>query len=468
MKIKNLFFTILWFLAFVQVNAQYTRARVFENDSPPAFAPVAYDYDTCFVRVDPASLEERSAKSTTWIAPAASENWFISIGGGIGDLLNEEFEYISFPQRVNPSFNFSFGKWMSPTWGLRLNVTGAKLQGFATNGWPSSYDPRSDEPIPNYIGQGLWYIGKNHPLDVYGSSHPTNNPTNTYASLYDHYIYEEVKNRYFGDVGAVKGTSAGKTEWGYIYHVPYVAGTVDLMLNINNFFAPYRPNRVFETYLYGGVGLAHTFGLDKDRTKQTDVNSVMGKSGITLNFRLSNSASIYLDVQGMLLPEFFSWHVGDGNTMDLLMNYTIGMTFDINRRFTRAPEYRPNTVSSSVPKVMPMPPPPEIDKLYVAIYYQIDKYNVQASEMHKLDEIARYMRNNPTKRVAVSGYADVETANPSYNQRLSERRTEEVVRLLRDRYGIESHRLSIKSFGDKVQPFQKNEMNRAVIAFDVE
>ena len=492
MKMKNLFFTIFWMFAFVHVHAQYNRAQMVENAPPTTLATSAYDYDTCFVRVDPSSLEERSAKSTTWIAPAASENWFISIGGGVGDLLNEEFGYISFAKRVNPSFNFSFGKWVSPTWGLRFNVTGAKLQGFVTNGWSAypEYDPKSgwsesainvrydDEGRqlpPPYIGQGLWYIGKNYPYPVDKISNtsdlplPATNETNTYLPMYYDEAFQVIKDRYFGDVGVVRGSKNGQSEWGYIYHVPYVATSVDVMLNVGHFFgASYNPRRVFDAYLYGGLGFAHTFGIDKDKTKQTDVNSVMGKGGLSLNFRLSNSASVYLDVQSMLVPEYFSWHVGDGNTMDIVMNYTVGMTFDINRRFTRAPEYRPGVTSPIKAYIPPMPPPPDNDKLYVAIQFIIDKHNVQASEMHKLEEIARYMRNNPTKKVALSGYADVETANPSYNLKLSEKRVNEVIRLLSDRYGIDSYRLNTKAFGDKVQPFRQNDRNRAVIAFDVE
>ncbi len=447
MKMKNLFFTILLLvLVCTRADAQYTRAQILETNSPPTLT-TATGADTCFVRVDPASLEQKAAKSTTFNAPATGDNWFISIGGGIGDLMSEEYNLVSFSERVNPTFNLAFGKWISPTWGLRTRFTGAKLQGLATESGGQ--------------GVGFWYIGKKHPYSHNGYQQSI---TNSYLSAFDDPDkWAEIKKRFLEDK-PVK--HSGDADNAYIYHVPYLAGSFDLMLNINNFFTPYKADRVFETFIYGGIGIAHTFG-DQNRN-QTDINSIFGTAGVTLNFRLSKAASVFVDLQGMALPEYFDWKVGDGNTLDGIVNYTLGLTFDINRGFTRAPVYMPETVRQlNEYRAQPVAPlPVEGDKLYVAIYFQIDKHNVQASEMHKLDEIARFMRQNPDRKVAVSGYADVETAFPAYNQKLSERRANEVVRLLRDKYGIDSYRLSVRAFGDKVQPFKANEKNRVVIAFD--
>ena len=64
----------------------------------------------------------------------------------------------------------------------------------------------------------------------------------------------------------------------------------------------------------------------------------------------------------------------------------------------------------------------------------------------------------------ITGYADVETGNPAYNLKLSQRRAEAVRDMLVNDFGVDSSRLRIDYKGDTVQPYErKNEWNRVVI-----
>jgi len=111
---------------------------------------------------------------------------------------------------------------------------------------------------------------------------------------------------------------------------------------------------------------------------------------------------------------------------------------------------------------------PKKERLYIPIHYIIDRWDIQPKEMYKLDEIVKFMIKYPSVKVSVTGYADVKTAYPAYNLRLGEKRANEVIRVLVQRYGIDRNRILSKSLGDTVQPFDMNELNRAVIAFDIE
>jgi outer membrane protein OmpA-like peptidoglycan-associated protein len=111
---------------------------------------------------------------------------------------------------------------------------------------------------------------------------------------------------------------------------------------------------------------------------------------------------------------------------------------------------------------------PAKKKVRMAIFFEINKWHVKASEMYKIDDLVRFLILYPELKLSVTGYADVKTAYPAYNLQLSQRRTAEVIRLLTEQYGIDRARLSANSVGDTIQPFSVNEQNRVVLAFEIE
>lgn len=79
---------------------------------------------------------------------------------------------------------------------------------------------------------------------------------------------------------------------------------------------------------------------------------------------------------------------------------------------------------------------------------QSDAYLYQIAQLYKDFEII------------VEGYADEETGTPKYNMELSKKRAE-VVKAKLIKYG--ATKVSIKAYGDTVQPFADNDMNRVAI-----
>jgi outer membrane protein OmpA-like peptidoglycan-associated protein len=82
--------------------------------------------------------------------------------------------------------------------------------------------------------------------------------------------------------------------------------------------------------------------------------------------------------------------------------------------------------------------------------------------------LSNYGEHKLIPSISVTGYADVQTAYPVYNLKLKEERTNEIIRVLTILYGMDDDRISGKSMGDTVHPFEVNDSNRVVIAIDVE
>lgn len=270
---------------------------------------------SCFIAITKAQ-ESKSANDygheddelhkTTFYVNRSQDNWFVTLSGGVADLMSEQSNYVGFGDRIAPTFGLSVGKWISPSWGLRVNFTGAKLNGFTT--WDDEYN----------VGLGSWYIGKNHP-------YPGLAQTNDYLPAYEGGDQGKfIKDRFFEDPVSTKSGD------GYTYEVPYFAGSIDFLWNIGNTIGGYDYDRLVNPILYGGIGLAHTVG-DSDRGK-TAINSIMEKFGLMVDFRLSDAFSVNLDGQFLILPELFDWRVGDGNTHDVIGNYTVGITYKFKRR----------------------------------------------------------------------------------------------------------------------------------------
>jgi len=297
------------------------------------------------------------------------------------------------------------------------------------------------------------------------------------------------------------------------------------MFNIKNYFSRYNPKGIFNPVLFAGFGYAHTFKADAvnpdlfqqllneataaghnrisdfayGKSGQIAVNSAMVKTGMQLGFRLGDALDLFLEGQWLILPEFFDRRVGDNMLHDWVFNAQVGFTYKFNERFFYEPlcnktvyvnqpaivatrndccediaatlrriedilERRPVVINE---RERAAPVIPDLENLKVIVHFVIDKWEVRQSEMYKLDEIAKFMAKYPQVRVSISGYADVQTAYPAYNMKLSERRVNEVERILATKYGIDKSRLRKEHYGDTVQPFNVNELNRAVIAFDI-
>ncbi len=85
---------------------------------------------------------------------------------------------------------------------------------------------------------------------------------------------------------------------------------------------------------------------------------------------------------------------------------------------------------AKAPPPPPPPPPPTKEKLVLrGVHFDFNKSNIRPGDAAVLDEAASALKANPGVTVNVNGYCDAK-GSVKYNERLSERRAESVVRYL--------------------------------------
>lgn len=84
-----------------------------------------------------------------------------------------------------------------------------------------------------------------------------------------------------------------------------------------------------------------------------------------------------------------------------------------------------------------------------SVLYGVDEWKVAEDEEAKVKAVARVLKDNPDVKILVVGFADY-TGSDAYNMKLSEKRANEVKRLLSKRYGIAEDRIQTEYKGKSV------------------
>lgn len=404
------------------------------------------------------------ANRVSWVSNRTKDNWFISIGGGVGTLWSEDYEYLKFEDKIKPTGTISIGKWASPALGFQISLSGAKLQGIASS------------------DGGTWYTGYNY-KDIPGSS--KGYTTATTSAEAKKYIVDNFLNKEYNGKDNFKG---------YTYDVLYGAATFDVLWNLKNTFTAYNPKGFFNPVLYAGVGLAHTFKDNKisgDDDKLTATNNLVGKAGLQLNFRLHDHWNIFLDGQAMVVGETFDRQVGGDKTLDAIVNAMVGFTYSFNfNKFIRSDFNDPMVVDELNRKInelqmennqlknRPVPKCPEcpettkvvvkeeksVSFLPTPVFFSIGSAAINSDPQYfAIERAALYLKENPAFHIQLTGYADKQTGNPTLNKELSKKRVEAVAKILTEKHGIAKSRLIMDYKGDTEQPYKENDRNRIVI-----
>ena len=275
------------------------------------------------------------------------------------------------------------------------------------------------------------------------------------------------------------------------YKVNYMQVNVDGLLNFMNLFTQYEGDKAFNLYGIAGLGYQHVFGKAEDGVGTQ--NSIVPRLGLQADFRLTDDLSVNLEAIGNLMPDKFNGNVG-GRKYDATANVMLGLTYRFNKGgFELVDAADPRLIASLNDQINQQrsqlsdkdreldrlraelakkPTQPQVIKevkeetevvLNAVVVFKIGSAKLQDNQEINIYNAAKYLQDNPSVNITVTGYADKATGTAAINQRLSEQRAKAVFDILTTKYGISSSRITTEASGDREQPFQIDAWNRVVI-----
>lgn len=277
----------------------------------------------------------------------------------------------------------------------------------------------------------------------------------------------------------------------------YLAPSVNLTADLVNLFGGFNPERKVSAGLFAGIGMNIAYNNDRAnavnaalRDKVYEALPVgqrpnplgniwegtkvrfLGQFGVFADYAVSSRIKLGLELQANVLPD--GYNSKKAPNADWYFNGLVGV------KYTFGPSSRKQTRKVSVPtatqiveKIVEVPVEKVVVKEVIKevpaaltrdVFFKISTTKVTKDEMYKVAEIARYMKENPTSTVTVTGYADKGTGSRALNLRLSAQRSQAVVDALIKEFGISADRIQTKSMGeDEYQPYDKPELNRVAI-----
>ena len=353
--------------------------------------------------VDPSTITEQSVTGLRHYK--FGDNWFVSAFFGGNFAMSENSRFQSFKKNVGPDYALAIGKWLNPAIGLRLKA--------------------------DYMIQ---------------SSRANKEAVAAYPSVY---------------------TNEGK------YRFRMFTAMGDLMLNLNNILGQYKESTRFNVYAFMGVGFVRNSKFD---------THVKNWTRAAQSAKYPEFAPYDVDTH---TRSYFAGHIGLGTAIQLSQALQAGLTYHFKDHFgDRRFKYRSlndadilgslnDKINAARQDLANARPRTEnrveetyrkIEVLDMTVNFIIDKYNITKLQKKNIAAVAKYMEDNPDVNLTVTGFADVKTAYPAYNLKLSERRAKAVYNCLVKEFGVDPNRLKIDYKGDTIQPYDlKNEWNRVVI-----
>ena len=292
-------------------------------------------------------------------------------------------------------------------------------------------------------------------------------------------------------------SKAGQNVAGNVYKWKwnYVAPMVDATFNLSNLFCGFDPNRVVDFGVFGGIGANIAWGNDEaaDAQKAILANKTVSNAtsvgvhapleylwdgskahfaarlGANVDFRVSEKVKIGVELSANTLSDRFnSKKVGNP---DWYFNALVGAKIALGKTYTTKVVPAPKPVEKIIERIIekPVVAPVKEEVKEVAeenfrrdIFFTIGNSTIAKSQRNKISEIVTYMQENPDAKITLTGYADKGTGSAAINDKIAARRAQTVYNTLAAK-GVAKNRMIKKSMGSRVQPFEKNAMNRVTI-----
>ena len=406
MNIKKLFVTAaVCVLTFVSVNAQVIKGAEAQTVRGP------YETNRLF------------------------DNVFIGVAGGFNYYQGEQDLYLDFKDRFAPAVQGYIGKWITPSFGIRLGYYGIKAQGFYYN-----VDAATPTP-PAWSG-------------------------NPYVDKEDYY------------------------DWGYKQKMNLHQVRGDLMWNISNALGGYRSDRFWDIAPYLGAG----FGMTTNPKGKRPNRELIVAVGVYNMFRVCSALDVTLDITQTVVNQDFDWHKARSR-QEYIGSITLGLAYQFkNREFSRA--HAPVDVTPFNNKIKDLSKALEdinarnkklqddIDAekakkgtgetVYVpgetkytpapfAVYFPLGKSTLTEDQKNSIKYFVNTsMATNKDRVFEIEGAADSATGSAATNQKLGQARLDAVLNIIKACGG--NYKMSEKNLGGTMEFSQTDKtLNRVVV-----
>ena len=284
-----------------------------------------------------------------------------------------------------------------------------------------------------------------------------------------------------GGWNGYKATKDG-TPYTADYKFKYVAPGLDFMFNLSHLFCGWNPNRVFNATAFIGGGANFAWGNDEVNEIAANIKDQrsylleylwdgtkvrpFGRAGIDLEFKVSKAVSIMIEGNANFTSD--KYNSKKAGNADWYFNALAGLRINLGKSHTKAEPVKeaPVPVQEYVkpePKPQPKVEEKKVEEIRRDVFFVINSNKIASNEESKIKEVVDFLNQYPEAKVVVTGYADAGTGNNRINDRISAKRAAAVVKVLKEKYGIEESRITEDSKGARVQPFSENDKNRVSI-----
>ena len=274
----------------------------------------------------------------------------------------------------------------------------------------------------------------------------------------------------------------------------YVAPMVDATFNLTNLFCEYNPDRLVEVGVFGGIGANIAWGNDEAADAKAAIlkseaatealkygatplenlwdgtkTRFVARVGANVDFRVSDRVKLGVELSANTLSD--KYNSKKAGNPDWYFNALVGVKVALGETHTTKVIPAPKPVEKIIERIIEKPAPapaPKVESKVVEenfrrdIFFPIGNSNIAKSQLTKIAEIVEYMKENPDAKITLTGYADKGTGSAAFNDKIAARRAQTVYNTLAAK-GVAKNRMIKKSMGSRVQPFEKNAMNRVTI-----
>lgn len=280
----------------------------------------------------------------------------------------------------------------------------------------------------------------------------------------------------------------------------YLNGNIDLMWDLCNSLGGVDASRRLSVVPFVGVGAARSWAwantsllpLTQSGEPKTRIWEFPVSLGMQLRLRLTGYVDFFAEGRFSLMGDEFDGSPV-GQNVDMNLNVIGGFSINFGGRSFKS--FNPcgyldyiNQLNGQVndlrgalaacgtalaaaeaqlpcPEVVvaECPDQPTAAPLLATVRFAINSDLIAPTETVNVYNIAQWMKANPSSNVVIKGYADKDTGTADYNMQLSERRAQNVYRMLTTTYAIPGNRLTVKAEGSNSQVYGENDWNRIVI-----